>query len=51
MEDVGTWLFQHYNDKDTAIKVFADLLHLQARAGSFGNELHWNAAYNMDPVL
>ena len=51
MKDIGTWLFEHYNDKEKAIKIFAELLHLRAREGSFGNELHWNAAYNMDPVL
>jgi len=31
--------------------VYADLFYLRARAGSFSNELNWNAAYNMDPVL
>ena len=31
--------------------MYADLFHLRARAGSFSNELNWNAAYNIDPVL
>ena len=40
MKDIETWLFEHYNEKKKTIKVFAELLHLRARAGSFGNELH-----------
>ena len=52
MEGVALWLVQHYNgDKTKAVKVYADLFHLRARAGSFSNELNWNAAYNMDPIL
>ena len=28
MKDIDTWLFEHYNDKEKTIKIFAELLHL-----------------------
>ena len=40
MKDISTWLFEHYNDKEKTIKIFAELLHLRECADSFDNELH-----------